>query len=421
MGGGLYIRGSLRLIQRSAQIRADARSNIQAPPADHQAVKREPKRTVSHQQQLSSETGARARSIARPGGSSGDQVAVQAPESTETGSGAKQLRFAGPVSSPPPPPPPPPPRTQSTEAPPAPPAPPSVSASKSRRAAQPATGEEKPPAPSRLVSPDTNRGLPAHLTTPLAVEPPACANRASERTPKCQAAEVHSNGCAEAPPLDGLTGAVSRESSRASENRQPTCTNATSSAAKDAATPQPADFDAVPAAWVTEHVDYTSKYGLGWLLSDGSVGVHFNDATVASLSPHAAAVLADKTGTPEMHSGGVPRFTYRDRVRRPSRHDDEHHDWKMFELRPGGYPQDLSKKASPCVRARECSLISSGVCVQVLLLRHFYSYLVDHARQHGRAPLITDSTALDDARAPVVYVRKWMRAAHALLFRLSNG
>ena len=29
--------------------------------------------------------------------------------------------------------------------------------------------------------------------------------------------------------------------------------------------------------WVTRYVDYTSKYGLGFLLNDGGAGVYFND------------------------------------------------------------------------------------------------------------------------------------------------
>merc|ERR1712032_590749 len=33
--------------------------------------------------------------------------------------------------------------------------------------------------------------------------------------------------------------------------------------------------------WVTRYVDYTSKYGLGFLLNDGSSGVYFNDSTKA--------------------------------------------------------------------------------------------------------------------------------------------
>ena len=32
-------------------------------------------------------------------------------------------------------------------------------------------------------------------------------------------------------------------------------------------------------SWVVTWVDYTSKYGLGYMLSDGCVGVYFNDST----------------------------------------------------------------------------------------------------------------------------------------------
>lgn len=31
--------------------------------------------------------------------------------------------------------------------------------------------------------------------------------------------------------------------------------------------------------WVQKWIDYSSKYGLGYLLSDGSAGVFFNDST----------------------------------------------------------------------------------------------------------------------------------------------
>ena len=33
------------------------------------------------------------------------------------------------------------------------------------------------------------------------------------------------------------------------------------------------------------HVDYSTKYGLGYELSDGSQGVYFNDSTVLSFQP----------------------------------------------------------------------------------------------------------------------------------------
>jgi polo-like kinase 1 len=37
--------------------------------------------------------------------------------------------------------------------------------------------------------------------------------------------------------------------------------------------------------WVKQWVDYSSKYGLGYLLSNGSSGVFFNDSTKIVLDP----------------------------------------------------------------------------------------------------------------------------------------
>ena len=39
-----------------------------------------------------------------------------------------------------------------------------------------------------------------------------------------------------------------------------------------------------PSVWVTRWVDYTSKYGLGYMLANGSIGVYFNDSTKIVLS-----------------------------------------------------------------------------------------------------------------------------------------
>ena len=31
--------------------------------------------------------------------------------------------------------------------------------------------------------------------------------------------------------------------------------------------------------WVTKWIDYSSKYGLGYILNNGNIGVYFNDST----------------------------------------------------------------------------------------------------------------------------------------------
>ena len=51
-----------------------------------------------------------------------------------------------------------------------------------------------------------------------------------------------------------------------------------------------ADADPTPVTdvqplWVTKWVDYSNKYGFGFQLSDGSVGVLFNDTTRMLLAP----------------------------------------------------------------------------------------------------------------------------------------
>jgi polo-like kinase 1 len=37
--------------------------------------------------------------------------------------------------------------------------------------------------------------------------------------------------------------------------------------------------------WVKKWVDYSSKYGIGYILSNGSAGVFFNDSTKILIEP----------------------------------------------------------------------------------------------------------------------------------------
>lgn len=41
-----------------------------------------------------------------------------------------------------------------------------------------------------------------------------------------------------------------------------------------------------PACWVKKWVDYSSKYGLGYLLSNSATGVFFNDSTKIIVDPN---------------------------------------------------------------------------------------------------------------------------------------
>ena len=200
----------------------------------------------------------------------------------------------------------------------------------------------------------------------------------------------------------------------------------------------------VAKVWVVRYVDYTSKYGLGFLFNNGSAGVYFNDSTKIVLS-------AD---------GMV--FQYIERRRRDSTSNSEHSSQTHMI---NSYPPELQKK--------------------VTLLRHFRNYLIDQQKSNssnrgnedncsatdtqmndiatmnmnmnGNQGLIRDgyisegaSTAvkfgsssvryLGGSIAPVdsvaaaaagcssigddefdmPFLKKWVRTKHAILFRISN-
>lgn len=150
-----------------------------------------------------------------------------------------------------------------------------------------------------------------------------------------------------------------------------------------------------PKVWVVKHVDYTSKYGLGFLMNTGSAGVYFNDSTKIVLSANGSA------------------FQYIERRRRSS--GAVEHMCQAHTLE--NYPAELNKK--------------------VTLLKHFKNYLVDQQSQQGGTRSQDDGRNgpsdkalqlmhdMDDGMegeggTDLPYVKKWVRTRHAILFRLSN-
>ena len=144
--------------------------------------------------------------------------------------------------------------------------------------------------------------------------------------------------------------------------------------------------------WVTRHVDYSSKYGLGFLLNDGSAGVYFNDATKAT-----QPAVGDS-------------FAYVERRKSATGEVQELVSVHTLD----NYPEDSLKK-------------------KVTLLQHFSSYLIEQQKRAedageagplvlsavGEGPTLTAAGVEDGA--PVVYMKKWIKTKHAMLFRLSNG
>jgi hypothetical protein len=205
------------------------------------------------------------------------------------------------------------------------------------------------------------------------------------------------------------------------------------------ATKQSSASEIATKVWVVRYVDYTSKYGLGFLLNTGSTGVYFNDST---------KIIVSADGT---------IFQYIERVKKnkesASTSTESYHVQTHLIT---AYPVELQKK--------------------VTLLRHFRNYLIEQqrlcARSHSQAmnqeepdvqlediygggptvgdevqslPMLPDNGtssganamikfgqssvkyqhpsahhADDKAEVELPYVKKWVRTKHAILFRMSN-
>lgn len=141
-----------------------------------------------------------------------------------------------------------------------------------------------------------------------------------------------------------------------------------------------------PRRWVVRYVDYTSKYGLGFLLNDGSSGVYFNDSTKTVLD------------------AGGEVFQYMER--KPFEEATERHHQgsptTVIETHTlSSYPDVLKKK--------------------VTLLKHFRNYLLEQYKEDGDGLLPPDGkTGGGTTPTSLVYVKKWVRTRHAILFRLSD-
>ena len=141
-----------------------------------------------------------------------------------------------------------------------------------------------------------------------------------------------------------------------------------------------------PDTWVKKWVDYSSKYGLGYLLSNGFSGVFFNDSSKIILNP--------KTNL----------FFYIER--RTSDRQEVIVNHKLDD-----YPKELQKK--------------------VTLLQHFKNYLEgdnntnnkneEKDKEKDKEEENSENKKDEDiAEKPFTYVKKWMRTRHAIMFRLSN-
>lgn len=172
-----------------------------------------------------------------------------------------------------------------------------------------------------------------------------------------------------------------------------------------------------PSLWVTRYVDKSTKYGLGFLLSDDSVGVRFNDGTAIVLEP-----------------GGIV-FDYIQRARRGSSRNNAQGGRACRggdEKRPTstrhtlkGFPPRLQKKVHLLNRFRRHLQQFDDTDVEADI---FVASRV--ASRAKAAPTMKQPLSLDggsnsaqgqDAEPCLTFVERWRCTRKCCLFLLSDG
>ena len=203
-------------------------------------------------------------------------------------------------------------------------------------------------------------------------------------------------------------------------------------------------------------VDYTSKYGLGYRLSDGTFGVVFNDATKMSQGEK-CETNGSGSGSPsrrrapreKKEDDAGDRLEYRERARRGSGSNPEREN--------GG------DGTAACVSFSASAPPPAGLEKKTKLMRHFRGYLARDGRSavektagglfdsfpdgdgslpgsslrgdeenvtpevlpravaETRAAAARSSSNPSTSSSPYLpHVKNWLRTKHAILFRLSN-
>ncbi|KAI8814049.1 kinase-like domain-containing protein, partial [Cladochytrium replicatum] len=143
--------------------------------------------------------------------------------------------------------------------------------------------------------------------------------------------------------------------------------------------PQSNEVPAVaPTLFVSKWIDYSNKYGLGYQLRDGSVGVYFNDSTSIILSADGSHFEYLFYDNPDEIVAGLRGCMHRE----------------SYTLER--FPPTLNKK--------------------VTLLKHFRGYMLENLNEGTDGPIQqhgSKTSGLD-------FVTKYMRTKISVVFRLSN-
>lgn len=129
-----------------------------------------------------------------------------------------------------------------------------------------------------------------------------------------------------------------------------------------------------PTVWVSQWADFSQKYGLAYRMNTNQTGTHFNDATKMIW----------------FHDSNIVH--YYERKKTPEGSYDEK---QIYHI--DSYPESLKKK--------------------ITLIKYFRQYL---EKSNAKPEEMDQVEGIESSDSVSIYVKRWMRTKHAVIFRLSN-
>ncbi|EPQ26898.1 uncharacterized protein PFL1_05533 [Pseudozyma flocculosa PF-1] len=161
-------------------------------------------------------------------------------------------------------------------------------------------------------------------------------------------------------------------------------------------------------------IDHSERYGLGYALSDHTVGVSFRDSTNMVLSAtkttmdYISTIKARPTSTASLAAGSAATAAV-DQLRR------EHFEMPAFDA--AGAAGEAGGEAAEQSFATAHARIPQTLHAKVKVMRYFESEIMERLYGPNGPLTFVDTTT----KTGMTFVHKWYRCRDAIIFRLSNG
>ena len=163
--------------------------------------------------------------------------------------------------------------------------------------------------------------------------------------------------------------------------------------------------------WVTKWVDYSTKYGLGYILNNGLIGVYFNDNTKMLLNPHKNRItyverkISDKQEL--LYTFSINEYP-----------DDIKNKVTLFNQFRNFLEEDKLKLTNTLTRRERKSLEPNfEMKRRKTKVEKMKKDLNDTPKGNNN---VIDNDIVNIEEIDFIFVKKWLKTKHAMIFRFSN-